>query len=589
MNVVTYLSFALLVLLIFTVPGWLCLRRFGVDPLISVYGGPAVGALAAAAIVALGVLLPWSVRTTCVGGLVAIALAAGYCGVTAPRPLAPPRLELAGMAVFAVAFISMAAFSAVPSRPYGEWSQDTVGPGRVDSPRWPGLPSDNALPYRTGQVALYKQGGAQIRDQYAVGWWLSDRTPLTGLDFAFAAGATGVHVANVNVEELPPGAVPMAVNDGEGFWAYQVVAILLNLTIILGVYLLARVWRGPRVAAVAALVAAIMPGLFLNAIYTWPKQGVAYFVLIAAACALRRRPVLAGLFAGLGYLTHPAGVLWIPALALLLLLSDSELRARLWGTLLRFLAPAAVVAAPWEFFTSQIMHAASRWTTAPLGVLMTDPTHLGAQLSIAWRAFLDNGVMFAIWTRIQSTAGSLWPGDLGATPAKLPSHGFAPQIMVSWSAAHGFSIWGMAGIVLFPFAVVYAVRDWARVRRLALWLVLPGVVVAELANGEAYPFANQSMFALVGVIAIVAAAGLLDAGRRTRILILACAAFELLTIAYGGLYRPFDVSAGTAIVLTVIAVAGQLALFGGLVASLGLMPRGYSSSAIRGASRLKVQ
>jgi Dolichyl-phosphate-mannose-protein mannosyltransferase len=588
MSVVTYLSFALVVLLIFTVPGWLFLRRFGVDPLMSLYGGPAVGALAAAAIVAVGVLLPWSVRTTCVAGAVAIALAAIYCGVTAPRPLGPPRLELAGMAVFVVAFISMAAFSAVPSQPYGEWSQDTVGPGRVDSPRWPGLPSDNTLPYRTGQVALYKQGGAQIRDQYAVGWWLSDRTPLTGLDFAFAAGAMGVHVANLNIEEIPPGAVPMEVTDGEGFWAYQVVAILLNLTIILGVYLLARVWRGPRVAAVAALVAAIMPGLFLNAIYTWPKQGVAYFVLIAAACALRRRPALAGLFAGLGYLTHPAGVLWIPALALLLL-CDPELRARLWSTLLRFLVPAAVVAAPWEFFTSQIMHAVSRWTTAPLGVLMTDPTHFGAQLSIAWRDFLDNGVMFAIWTRIQSTAGSLWPGDLGTTPVKLPTHGFGPQIMVSWSAAHGFSIWGMAGLVLFPFAAAYAVRDWSRVRRLVLWFVLPAVVVAELANGESYPFANQSMFALVGIIAIIAAAALLDAGRRTRIVILAATAFELLTVVYGGLYRPFNASAATVILLTAIAVAGQLALFAALAAALDLVPLRYSSSAIRGASRLKVQ
>lgn len=567
----TYLSFTVLVLLLFGVPGWLWLRRLGVNPLFALYAGPGVVALAGGAIVALGVLLPWSVRSTCVGGAILIAASAAYCGATAPRPLAPARADQVGIVVFAVAFISMASFSGVPSRPYGMWSADTVGPGRVDSPRWPGLPSDNTLPFRTGQVALYKQGGANIRNGYAIGWWLSDRTPLTGLDFAFAAGAMGVHVSSQNVEEQLPGAVQMAVQDGEGFWAYQVVAMFFNLAIVLGVYLLAHVWRGRRVAAVAALLAALMPGLFLNGIYTWPKQAVAYFVLIGAACALRRRPVLAGVFAGLGYLTHPAGLLWIPSIALLLWRDPEPGTRRRWS-LARFLVPIAVLAAPWEFFTSQIMHATSRWTTAPLGYLMSDPTHFAAQLSIAWHDFLSNGILFAIWTRIQSSAGSLFPADLNATPQHLTGSGFGPQIMVSWSAAHGFSIWGMAGLVLFPFALVHCVRDWPRVRRLGLWFVLPAVGFAELANGLAYPFANQSMFALVGVIAVVAAAGLLQARPRTRLVIVACLAFELLTMVYGSLYRPFNIGPGVAILLTAIAAAGQLGLFAALALQLDLIP-----------------
>lgn len=571
MSVVTYLSFALLVALLFAVPGWLWLRRAGVDPLISLYAGPGLGALAGGAIVALGVLLPWSVRTTCIAGAVLVVASAIFCGTTAPRPLAPPRADLAGMVVFVIAFISMASFSAVPSRPYGNWQAYAVGPGRVDTPRWPGLSVDNTLPFRTGQVALYKQGGADIRNGYSVGWWLSDRTPLTGLDFAFAAGALGVHVATDNVEGALASAVPMKIVDDQGFWAYQVVAIFLNLAIILGVYLLARVWLGRRVAVVAALIAAVMPGLYLNGIYTWPKQAVAYFVLIAAACALRRRPVLAGVFAGLGYLTHPAGVFWVPAIAVVLV-CDGELRSRLRGALVRFLAPVAALAAPWEFFTSQIMHATSRWTTAPLGYLMTDPTHFSAQLSIAWHDFLTNGILFAVWTRIQSTAASVYPADLNATPQYLKgSGGFGPQIMGSWSAAHGFSVWGMAGLVLCPFALVCVVRDWHRFRQIALRLVLPAIVIAELANGEAYPFANQSMFALVGVIAVVAAFGLLEVRRRWRLVLLACMCFELLTMVYGGLYRPFNVDVGSAVVLTVIALAGQLALFVGLATGLDLI------------------
>lgn len=588
MDVLTYLSFAVLVLLLFTVPGWLWLRRAGVDPLVAAYAGPGASALAGAAVVGLGVVLPWSVRATCEGGAVVIVLATILCGLSAPRPLLPRRIELVGLVVFAVAFISMAAFSAVPSSPYGMWSQDTVGPGRVDSPRWPGLPSDNTLPYRTGQVALYKQGGADIRDQYSPGWWLSDRTPLTGLDFAFAAGATDIAVSSQNIEEMAAAQVPMKITDPQGFWAYQVVAIYLNLAVILGAYLMARVWIGRRAAAIASLVAALMPGLFLNGIYTWPKQAVAYFILVSAACGLSRRPFLAGVFAVLGYLAHPAGVFWIPAVAILMF-TDADLRSRWPSAAGRFLAPIALLAAPWELFTSQVMHATSRWTTAPLGYLMTDPTHFGAQLTIAWHDFQHNGIMFAIWERVQSTAASLFPLDLNDTPTYLPNAGgFRPQIMVGWSAAHGFSVWGMVGLVLFPFTVLFVARDWRRFRRVALALVLPAIVLAELGNGLAYPFANQSMFAFVGMLAICAACALTASRLRTRAVILACMAFELLTMVYGGLFRPVNVDVGSVLVLTAIAVVGQLVLLGTLAASLALIrgPRLARTPGLRWAQRL---
>jgi hypothetical protein len=117
LSTVTYFSFALLLLPLFGMPGWLWLRRAGVDPLIAIYAGPGVSALAGAALVALGVVLPWSVSTTCIVGAVLMVVAAVVCGATSPRPLAPPRADLAGLGVIAVAFVSMAAFSAVPANP----------------------------------------------------------------------------------------------------------------------------------------------------------------------------------------------------------------------------------------------------------------------------------------------------------------------------------------------------------------------------------------------------------------------------------------------------------------------------------------
>jgi hypothetical protein len=558
-----------LVAALFLVPGWLWLRRAGVDPVIALYAGPAMVVLAGALFVALGVVLPWSVRVTCVGGLVIVVMSAVWCALTAPRPLAPARGEFAGVIAFLLAFAALAAFAAPPSDPYGSWSDITVGPGRVDTPRWPSLAADNTLPFRTGQVALFKQGGEHIRDAFSPGWWLSDRTPLTGLDFAFAAGALGVHVSSINLEAQPSSAVAMTFKDRFGFWAYQLVAMMLNIAIVLGVYLLARVWLGRRIATVSALVAAVLPGLFLNAVYTWPKEAIGYFALVAAACALRRRPVLAGVGAGLGYLAHPAGVFWVLPLALMLL-ADDQLRARAGHTLLRFFGAAVALAAPWLYFTSEVMHATSRWTTAPLGYLMTDPRHLGAQLADAWHFFTSHGLFYALWVRAQSTAGSLFPLDFWHPLPSAP-YGYRTSALFLWSVVHGFSIWGMVGMVLFPFAIVVLAREWPTFRTLTLRLVVPALVLVELGNGLSYPFANQSMFPLVGLLAIVVGVGLLAATRRARLVLLAIAGIELLSLAYGSLYRPYNISLTSAATFTAIAVISQIALLTALAGQLDLL------------------
>jgi hypothetical protein len=314
-----------------------------------------------------------------------------------------------------------------------------------------------------------------------------------------------------------------------------------------------------------------MPGLVLNGIYTWPKQAIGYFVLVAVACAMRRRPVMAGAFAALGYLVHPAGLFWLPAV-LIFLLSDVGVRARWRRHAAAFLAPAIVLIAPWHIFTSQVMHAVSRWTTAPLGTPMVDPGNFSHSLSVAWHTFRVNGPLFALWARVQSTATSLFPTDPNATPTFDASrHGYNASIVHFWAAAHGFSVWGMAGVILAPFAVLTFVRHAEGFRGLFLALVVPGVILAELANGEAYPFANQSMFALVGLVAIVAAYGLLRARRRWRWALLAAMAFEVLTVLYAGLYRPYNIAPAGAIVLTAIAIVGQLALLVLLAVNLELV------------------
>ncbi len=563
---------------LFVAPGFLWLRRAGASALVALYAGPGVTAGAGAAIVALGVAGPLDVPTACVVGLVVLLATAAWCAWTAPRPLLPARADLAGLAVFLLAYAALAGFSGVPSKPYGNWGPKTTGPGRLDSPRWPGSPKDNTFPYRTGQLALHEQGGDQLRDRFAKSWWISDRTPLTGLDFAWVAGAFDVAVRSEDPVALPTAQVPMRTVDPWGFWAYQLVAMLMSIATVLGVFLLGRLWLGTRVATVAALAAALMPGVFLNALYTWPKQTIAYFVLVALALAWRGRAAAAGCFLALGYLAHPAGIWWLPAVVAVLL-ATPERRAR-WRPLVARLAAAAfLVALPWQLFTALVVKASSRLVTWPFGYRLEDPTDVGGGVSKAWDVFTDRGPLYNLWIRIHSLAGSLYPVDLARTPGGRPGGGrFEGSVGLLWTNAHGLSVWGMVGLVLFPATLVIVVRRWPRERGVVLWVVLPPLALVTLANGYPYPFATQSMFPLVALLALGAGLLLTSAAPWVRAALIAAMALELGTMVWIALLAPFNVSTASLVVLLAIGAAAQLALLAWLLAACGLLRR-------RGAER----
>ena len=258
MNTVTVLGTIIVLPVLFVVPGWMVLRRLGLAPLTALYCGFGLTAAYAGAAVGLAVLLPWSVRATCLGGLAVLLAGTVSCGVTAPRPLIPARSELRGVAVFLVAFAAAASFVAVPSQPAGTWAPGTAGARRVDTPRWQGMPSDNILPYRAGQVALFKETG-QLRDRFGDGWWISDRTPLVGLDFAFTVGALGVHMRSDNPVATTGPAVAMVVKDRYAWWLYNLVAVMLATASVLGVFFLALVWRGNARLATAVYIARLWP------------------------------------------------------------------------------------------------------------------------------------------------------------------------------------------------------------------------------------------------------------------------------------------------------------------------------------------
>jgi hypothetical protein len=316
------------------------------------------------------------------------------------------------------------------------------------------------------------------------------------------------------------------------------------------------------------LVAALAPGLFLNEIYTWPKAPTAYLVLVAFALGLRKRALGAGAFAALAYLCHPTGAFWIPSVAAVLL---STRGGRAWGELGRFAGAAAIVVVPWQIFTSAYMHAFSKELFWPLGAVIDTRTNLSAALSEAWGQFTQRGLAGNVWVRVESTASSLFPVDLSGPGA---GNGM-PHLLdakLYWARAHGFSLWGMLGLFLFPATILFLVRHWPRDRTVLLSAVAPYLLVVILATGFPDTWSSQSGYPLVGLLAVFSGEMLLSASVRTRWVLWTAMAVELLTTAYVCEYSPYNAPTATLVVFGLVGIGAHLALILWLARALHLQP-----------------
>jgi len=568
---------------LFLIPGWMWLRRAGLPPLLALYCGVLPMMLAGAAIAALGVALPWGQGATGTVGLVVILGSAVWSALTAPRPLGPEPREFIGVLVWVALFIAVASFTAVPSRGAFDGQSYNVPPERVETPRLPGAPSDSYLPYRTGQLAIHKIGGEQLTGEYHPGWWISDRTPLNGLVFAFTASALHVPVASNDLLTLPASEDRMTTFDPFGYWAYQLTSMLLGTAAILAVFLFAITWKGGRVATVAALLFALMPGVFIYAIYPRPALSLAYLALVALVLVLHRRYWLAGAALGACYLTHPSGGVWIfPAIALVLLgttsvslagrvSADPQVGARQKGVALAELGgAAAALALPWLLFTSRVVHASSRMLAWPLGGKLVDPTRPGESMRIAWDAFVQRGVAVNLWTRLVALGQSIFP------VTSLVPVATGAEVESAWLRAHGLAAWGLIGVVLFPIVIVAVAHCSSSDRRLLLWLV--GLPVAANLVTEGFPesFAYQSLFPALGILAVVTAAWMVTWRRRSQVIVGTLIIIELATVVWGGgMFKPFNLD----IVPLVLCISVT-------TLALGAIAVGFMTQLGRGGSRL---
>ena len=153
-------------------------------------------------------------------------------------------------------------------------------------------------------------------------WAFSDRGPLPGLITAPIVLITGASPSVASTDQPWP-ENPWSPFDAQGFMAYRIVMMVLALTALLAVYTLTKYVAGAKTACFATVVVAGTPFFIHDVYFTWPKFLAAAQVLLAAYLILRRKPLYAGLFVGLGFLIHPLALFSVPALLLLAVLTST--------------------------------------------------------------------------------------------------------------------------------------------------------------------------------------------------------------------------------------------------------------------------
>jgi len=218
--------------------------------------------------------------------------------------------------------------------------------------RMPFLPGDMVLPFRVTQF-LANHLDLHTTPFYCCGWQIYDRPPLMGLVAAYLLG-----VFRINVSAVPVWAMVQQELSGAGFFEFWSAGAFLDALVILSAYLLVKTLFGKGTSRFATLLLVLSPFIFWNVLYTSPKNMAAYFVLFFYYCVITRRFLpLAGVFAGLGVLSHPYVIVYVAG-GVLYLIAANHVRHSLkeLRKIAIMLAIFLAVVAPWGLWSYAIFH-----------------------------------------------------------------------------------------------------------------------------------------------------------------------------------------------------------------------------------------
>lgn len=116
------------------------------------------------------------------------------------------------------------------------------------------------------------------------------------------------------------------------YWISQIISVIVNSVYIFPAYLIAKKGFGDRVAKFSSLFMLVTPFLIFNTLYTWPKNAAMYgilmmiYFLFLSEHDIKLRYPLAGFFAGLGFWFHNYAVFYIMIAVLMLIYKEKMYR-----------------------------------------------------------------------------------------------------------------------------------------------------------------------------------------------------------------------------------------------------------------------
>lgn len=260
--------------------------------------------------------------------------------------------------------------------------------------------NDNYIPYRQAQFFINRLD--PIKSPFLTEWGVGffERTPLMG--------AVTANYFNLFHDKVPVNLLwsSTAQDPGHTYLQFQILASVLNMLFVVPAFFLLERLFGKKTAIIACLFFATSQYYLYDAVFTWPKSLVAFFVLLTWLLLLERKQsyvILAGIISGIAYLTHDLAVLYIGATIVFLLYQK-----RYRDTLIYLVWPI-LFALPWLYAADIYYKQPSSFIYYPLSLGGIPQSNQGKQII---HQFLHTPLLTLIRIRLENIVYLLSPYQL---------------------------------------------------------------------------------------------------------------------------------------------------------------------------------
>lgn len=345
--------------------------------------------------------------------------------------------------------------------------------------------NDNYIPYRQAQFMVNHSdpGKDSFIDEWGVHFF--QRTPLMG---AVTANYFNIFFDN------PPIAYTWSSQgqDPENtYLKFQVIAHIMNSLFLIPAFFIIEKIFNRKSAMLAALFILINPFFLYNSFFSWPKSLVAFFILVSWLLLFyndnkKSNVILAGITAGLAYLSHDLAILYIGTAMIVLLLKREFFKTLLYGVV------SLLWALPWLAISKLYYDKPSSFLLYPFSLKDIPQSSQSKQII---NEFFSTPPLRIIAIKLESLFYWLSPYQL---IYKEGGQGMAQRL---WALTI-FSIPGATGLGLLLPIIIASIK---RIADIYFWvLVIMPVVFCTLIIGwpkgmGALHFAQTSVVLLIGI------------------------------------------------------------------------------------------